>query len=115
VERKARLPLQPAPPTHPLSPGSSPVEVFFSNPDLLWANEHPRPRFGQGAFAAALEALHRQTTGGPIACARYFGKPNPEPYRWAAAGPAGRGGRGCARRRRRDGRALWGSLAAAKG
>jgi ribonucleotide monophosphatase NagD (HAD superfamily) len=58
------------------------VEVFFSNPDLLWVNEHLRPRFGQGAFAAALEALHRQTTGSPIACARYYGKPNPEPYRW---------------------------------
>jgi len=66
--------------SHPV-PGSSPVEVYFSNPDLLWANEHPRPRFGQGAFAAALDALHRQTHGTPIANVRYFGKPNPEPYR----------------------------------
>ncbi len=65
----------------PPTPGSSPVEVYFSNPDLLWANEHPRPRFGQGAFAAALDALHRQTSGSPIANAQFFGKPNPEPYR----------------------------------
>ena len=57
------------------------MEVYFSNPDLLWANEHPVPRFGQGAFAAALDALHRHATGAPIARARFFGKPNPEPYR----------------------------------
>lgn len=61
--------------------GSSPIPVYFSNPDLLWANEHPRPRFGQGAFAAALDALHRQVTGSPLPCAHWFGKPNPEPYR----------------------------------
>lgn len=37
-----------------LYPGSSPVEVIFSNPDLLWANEHPVSRFGQvGAAGAA--------------------------------------------------------------
>jgi HAD superfamily hydrolase (TIGR01456 family) len=37
-----------------------PVEVFFSNPDLLWANEHSVARFGQGAFAVCLEALHQK-------------------------------------------------------
>ncbi|KAI8467209.1 MAG: HAD-superfamily hydrolase [Monoraphidium minutum] len=64
-------------------PGSRPVAVYFSNPDLLWANDHARPRFGQGAFATALDALHRATTGGPIPEARFFGKPNPEPYELA--------------------------------
>ncbi|GAB4814223.1 hypothetical protein N2152v2_001269 [Parachlorella kessleri] len=57
-----------------------PVEVFFSNPDLLWANEFPTPRFGQGAFAACLEALHEKMTGVPLQAKRVFGKPNPKPY-----------------------------------
>lgn len=58
-----------------------PVEVFFSNPDLLWANEHSVARFGQGTFAACLETLHKQLTGEDIKVKRVFGKPNPEPYR----------------------------------
>lgn len=62
--------------------GSKPIELYFSNPDLLWANEHTRPRFGQGAFAQALEALHRELTGSPLPNAKWFGKPNPEPYRY---------------------------------
>ncbi len=36
------------------------MPVYFSNPDLLWANEFPVPRLGQGAFAACLEMLHEQ-------------------------------------------------------
>lgn len=45
--------------THP--PHAAPVvPLYFSNPDLLWANEHPAPRFGQGAFAAALGTLYQQ-------------------------------------------------------
>ena len=38
------------------------VKVYFSNPDLLWANEYPAPRFGQGAFATALRTLHKEVT-----------------------------------------------------
>lgn len=47
-------------------PGDSnrvPVPVHFSNPDLLWATDYPAPRFGQGAFAAALRELHQQVLG----------------------------------------------------
>jgi HAD superfamily hydrolase (TIGR01456 family) len=44
------------------APGAPPVDVFFSNPDLLFANEFPAPRFGQGAFAACLEALHQRVS-----------------------------------------------------
>ena len=33
------------------------VPVYFSNPDLLWKTQHPFPRFGQGAFRIALEAV----------------------------------------------------------
>ena len=36
------------------------VKVYFSNPDLLFAGEHPAPRLGQGAFAAALKTLVRE-------------------------------------------------------
>ena len=34
--------------------------MYFSNPDLLFAGEHPTPRLGQGAFAAALQTLVRE-------------------------------------------------------
>lgn len=57
-----------------------PVEVYFSNPDLVWANDHPVPRFGQGAFAACVEALHERLTGRALT-AKFYGKPNAEPYR----------------------------------
>ena len=38
----------------PPAGSSHAVQLYFSNPDLLWANEFPRPRFGQGAFAHAV-------------------------------------------------------------
>eukprot|EP01025_Chloroclados_australasicus_P032461 TRINITY_DN32926_c1_g1_i1.p1 TRINITY_DN32926_c1_g1~~TRINITY_DN32926_c1_g1_i1.p1 ORF type:complete len:341 (+),score=36.28 TRINITY_DN32926_c1_g1_i1:42-1064(+) len=56
------------------------VPVYFSNPDLVWANEFPVPRFGQGAFAKALNALYKELTGEQIRNQTYFGKPNPAPY-----------------------------------
>ena len=37
--------------------GAEPVEVVFSNPDKLFSNDFPTPRFGQGAFQVALRAL----------------------------------------------------------
>lgn len=64
---------------------AAPVPIHFSNPDLLWANQHPDPRFGQGAFKAALETLYAHMTGLPLPHVRVFGKPNPEPYRLAEA------------------------------
>ena len=63
-------------------PNSKPVEIFFSNPDVLWANEHSAPRFGQGAFKACVETLYEKVTGTPLtANIKTFGKPNPEPYK----------------------------------
>ncbi|KAK9813601.1 hypothetical protein WJX73_010022 [Symbiochloris irregularis] len=56
------------------------VRLLFSNPDLLWSNEHPTGRFGQGAFRSALEALHSEVIGAPLANYKVYGKPNPEPY-----------------------------------
>lgn len=38
----------------PPAGSSQAVQLYFSNPDLLWANEFPRSRFGQGAFAHAV-------------------------------------------------------------
>lgn len=58
-----------------------PVQIYFSNPDLLWANEFPLPRFGQGAFAACLETLYSNLTGGDsLPHKTVYGKPNPAPY-----------------------------------
>jgi ribonucleotide monophosphatase NagD (HAD superfamily) len=45
---------------HEPLPGGEAVEVYFSNSDLLWAADFATPRFGQGAFAVCLEALHEQ-------------------------------------------------------
>ncbi|KAL4440223.1 hypothetical protein ABPG75_003224 [Micractinium tetrahymenae] len=66
-------------PGHTCLPGTPPPEVFFSNPDLLWANEFPQPRFGQGAFSACLETLYEKVTGKPLK-AHHFGKPHAAPY-----------------------------------
>jgi HAD superfamily hydrolase (TIGR01456 family) len=61
-----------------------PVDIFFSNPDLLWANQHSAPRFGQGAFKACVETLYEKVTGKNLA-SKVFGKPNREPYKLVEA------------------------------
>lgn len=38
--------------------GTKPTPLYFSNPDVIYANEFPAPRFGQGCFAAALSAVY---------------------------------------------------------
>jgi ribonucleotide monophosphatase NagD (HAD superfamily) len=35
------------------------VELVFCNPDLIWRNDFPRPRLGQGAFAKAFQAVFK--------------------------------------------------------
>ncbi len=37
--------------------GCKGIEVYFSNPDFVFANELETSRLGQGAFAIALKAL----------------------------------------------------------
>ncbi|KAI3431576.1 hypothetical protein D9Q98_004626 [Chlorella vulgaris] len=69
-------------PGHTSPPDAPPVAVYFSNPDLLWANEFSAPRFGQGAFAACLETLYEKVSGQPLN-AHFFGKPHAAPYRLA--------------------------------
>ena len=42
--------------------GAKPTPLYFSNPDVIYANEFPAPRFGQGCFAAALSAVYAAVT-----------------------------------------------------
>lgn len=48
---------------------------------MVFKNEFPTPRFGQGAFSTCFEALHEKLAGVPAPHVRYFGKPNAAPYR----------------------------------
>jgi len=57
------------------------VKLYFTNPDFLWANEFPFPRFGQGAFRLALESIYQQLTGKPLPYIQY-GKPCTVQYRF---------------------------------
>jgi HAD superfamily hydrolase (TIGR01456 family) len=62
------------------------VPVYFSNPDLWWANGYPFPRLGQGGFRAALEGVWREIMGGgddrPLK-AITIGKPHGATYSYA--------------------------------
>jgi hypothetical protein len=39
--------------------GNKGVELFFCNPDILWEAQHHVPRFGQGAFKEAFQAVFK--------------------------------------------------------
>ncbi|PBP25490.1 hypothetical protein BUE80_DR003626, partial [Diplocarpon rosae] len=58
-------------------------KLYFSNPDLLWAAAYPLPRFGQGAFQAALTAVWRQATSQPKLHCVTIGKPYRASYKYA--------------------------------
>ncbi|KAH8916704.1 HAD-superfamily hydrolase [Atractiella rhizophila] len=57
------------------------VKIYFSNPDLLWSNEYPLPRYGQGAFQAVVKTLC-QTESEKVEIVQY-GKPTKRAYIWA--------------------------------
>ena len=40
----------------------SKVDLMFCNPDLLWQNEFPASRLGQGAFKHAFQAVYKVRT-----------------------------------------------------
>lgn len=42
------------------------VPIYFSNDDLLWANEYPHPRFGQGAFRRGIETVYKEYSGAEL-------------------------------------------------
>ncbi|KAK0551446.1 hypothetical protein OC846_002025 [Tilletia horrida] len=60
------------------------IPVFFSHGDLLWGNDFPGVRFGQGAFRIAAEAIYQATTGRPLQYT-VFGKPERLTYEYAEA------------------------------
>ncbi|KAK4124821.1 HAD-superfamily hydrolase [Parathielavia appendiculata] len=58
--------------------------LYFSNADLFWSAGYHLPRFGQGAFQAALAGIWRRITGGRAELERVcIGKPYGETYRFA--------------------------------
>ncbi|KAI8322966.1 HAD-superfamily hydrolase, partial [Martensiomyces pterosporus] len=59
------------------------IPLYMSNPDLVFSNEYPLPRFGQGAFHACLRALWHELTGGAALEYTLFGKPNRVQYQYA--------------------------------
>ncbi|KAI1427302.1 HAD-like domain-containing protein [Xylaria sp. FL1777] len=58
--------------------------LYFSNHDLFWSATYHLPRFGQGAFQAALAGIWRQVTAGAAELRRTtIGKPYPRTYEYA--------------------------------
>ena len=62
-------------------------DLYFSNPDLLWAASYHLPRLGQGGFQAALEGVFNTLTGGPTNGVQLhknsFGKPTQGTFEFA--------------------------------
>jgi len=58
--------------------------LYFSNADLQWATRYHLPRFGQGAFQAAVAGVWGELTRGRAPLRRrVVGKPYAETYRFA--------------------------------
>ncbi|KAI1099587.1 putative HAD superfamily hydrolase [Jackrogersella minutella] len=58
--------------------------IYFSNPDLFWSAGYRFPRFGQGAFQAALAGVWGEITGGRAELERtVIGKPHGRTYGYA--------------------------------
>ena len=62
-------------------------DLYFSNPDLVWAASYHLPRLGQGGFQAALEGVFNALTGGPAngvqLLKKSFGKPTQGTFEFA--------------------------------
>ncbi|ORX74245.1 HAD hydrolase [Linderina pennispora] len=59
------------------------MPLYMSNPDLVYSNEYPRPRFGQGAFHTCLRAMWAALTNGKPLNYTLYGKPNKVQYQYA--------------------------------
>jgi HAD superfamily hydrolase (TIGR01450 family) len=57
--------------------------LFFSNPDLFWSTGYHLPRFGQGAFQAAMRGVWSRITDGKELICTVIGKPHRDTYRFA--------------------------------
>ncbi|KAG0331911.1 hypothetical protein BG004_001461 [Podila humilis] len=60
------------------------VPIYFSNPDIVWSNEYPVPRFGQGTFKMCLESIYQHLTLQELESVTY-GKPMKPTYQYAEA------------------------------
>ncbi|GAA5991001.1 hypothetical protein JCM5350_002006 [Sporobolomyces pararoseus] len=60
------------------------LPVHFSQPDLLWGNEFPQSRFGQGALQESMAAVYKFTTGHELQRTT-GGKPTRATYEYAAS------------------------------
>lgn len=58
------------------------IPLYFSHGDLLWGNDFPVSRFGQGAFRHAFSNVWQKTTGLPFEFT-VFGKPERLTYEYA--------------------------------
>ena len=61
---------------------ADPVSLVFCNPDLLWGNDYPTPRLGQGGFRVAFQSVYRELTGNEYPYTQ-LGKPTVETYEYA--------------------------------
>ncbi|KAI0143809.1 HAD-superfamily subfamily IIA hydrolase [Xylariaceae sp. FL1272] len=57
--------------------------LYFSNPDLFWSASYHLPRFGQGAFQAALAGMWAKITEGRELKSTIIGKPYNRTYAYA--------------------------------
>ena len=62
-----------------------PVRIVAAHNDLLWPTAFPTPRFGLGAFVAALQTLLHACAGERAPSVEFFGKPTAAPYQLAEA------------------------------
>ncbi|KAI8388885.1 HAD-like domain-containing protein [Radiomyces spectabilis] len=58
------------------------VPLYFSNNDLIWSNDFPTPRLGQGSFKTSLESVYHAYTGHKLKSVSY-GKPHAATYKFA--------------------------------
>jgi len=56
--------------------------MYFSNPDFIYAANHPMPRLAQGAFKEALRTVYERLSGLSMSYTS-FGKPNVPTYTFA--------------------------------
>ncbi|VDB95371.1 unnamed protein product [Peniophora sp. CBMAI 1063] len=68
--------------SHSSNPQTSPVDLVFCNPDLIWKSDFPVPRLGQGAFREAFQSVFKAVTGEEYRYTQY-GKPTKPSYDFA--------------------------------
>ncbi|TPX70231.1 hypothetical protein SpCBS45565_g01853 [Spizellomyces sp. 'palustris'] len=67
----------------PSRPYSQSTPLYSSNADFQWSNEWPWPRYGQGAFVTALDAVWKRLSGIPLVIEKQFGKPSGPTFEFA--------------------------------